>query len=99
MCDREGGGRIRCECVYSCTGRVRVICMCVHFQACAGDVRVCLLCLGNLDGCLKLGVSIFEDCCRLHCLVHFGVRRNDRADRLADKAKSSHVACVSGDLN
>ena len=27
MCDRAGGGRVRCECVYSCTGRVRAICM------------------------------------------------------------------------
>ena len=27
VCDRAGGGRVRCECVYSCTGRVRAICM------------------------------------------------------------------------
>ena len=59
------------------------VCKCIQVQACAGDVRACLLCLANFDGCLKLGVSIFEDCYRLHCLVHAGVRRNDRADRLA----------------
>ena len=66
----------------ACTGDLHV-CKCIQVQACVGDVRACLLCLANFDGCLKLGVSIFEDCCRLHCLVHAGVRRNDRADRLA----------------
>ena len=66
----------------TCTGDLHV-CKCIQVQACAVDVHAGLLCLANFDGCLKLGVSIFEDCYRLHSLVHAGVRRNDRADRLA----------------